>query len=79
MKIQFFSDLHVDVAPIKPIVIPDDVDVVAVAGDVCQGVRNGFVALRKIVPEHIAIVMVAGNHEFYRHSWPDEEIGRAHV
>jgi predicted phosphodiesterase len=72
MKIQFFSDLHVDVAPIKPIVVAADVDVVAVAGDVCQGVRNGFIALRKIVPERIPIVMTAGNHEFYRRAWPEE-------
>jgi len=37
VKIQFFSDLHVDVAPMKLIVVANDVDVVAVAGDVCQG------------------------------------------
>lgn len=72
MKIQFFSDLHVDVHPIKPIVIRKDVDVVAVAGDVCEGTREAFVALRRIVPERIPIVAIAGNHEFYRRCLPDE-------
>jgi hypothetical protein len=72
VKVQFFSDLHVDVAKIKPIVVRDDVDVVAVAGDTCQGIDNAFATLRRIVPERIPIVMVAGNHEFYRRSLPDE-------
>jgi Icc-related predicted phosphoesterase len=66
VKLQILSDLHTDVAPIKPITIGDDVDAVVVAGDTCQGVRHAFVALRRIVPERVPIVMVAGNHEFYR-------------
>lgn len=66
MKIQIFSDLHCDVAAPKPIVIGDDVDVVAVAGDVAEGARNAFVALRRIVREEVPIVFVMGNHEFYR-------------
>jgi Calcineurin-like phosphoesterase len=72
VRVQFFSDLHVDVAKIKPVVVHDDVDVVAVAGDTCQGVVNGFTALRRFVPERIPIVTIAGNHEFYRRSLPDE-------
>ena len=32
MKIQSFSDLHLDVAPIKPITVGKDVDTVVVAG-----------------------------------------------
>jgi hypothetical protein len=72
VRIQFFSDLHVDVAPIKPIVVRNDVDVVAVAGDVCQGTRNAFIALRRIVPERIPVVAIAGNHEFYRRAITDE-------
>jgi predicted phosphodiesterase len=66
MKLQIFSDLHCDVASIKPIAIGRDVDAVVVAGDTCQGARHAFVALRRIVPERIPIIMVAGNHEFYR-------------
>lgn len=66
MKFQFFSDLHCDVAPIKPIVIGEDIDAVVVAGDTSQGARNAFIALRRLVPEGIPIVMVMGNHEPYR-------------
>ena len=66
MKLQIFSDLHCDVAPTKPITVGDGVDAVAVAGDISEGARNSFVALRRIVPEAIPIVFVMGNHEFYR-------------
>ena len=72
MLIQTFSDLHGDVFPHREISIHPDVGAVVVPGDTCQGVRNAFVALRRIVPERIPIVMNAGNHEFYRRAWPAE-------
>jgi Icc-related predicted phosphoesterase len=72
MKIQIFSDLHLDVHPIKPITIAVGVDIVIVAGDTCEGVLRAFEHLRRIVPMHIPIVMVLGNHEFYRRFIPDE-------
>lgn len=72
MKIQVFSDLHVDVSPPPPITIGGDVDLVVVAGDTAQGAHNSFVALRRIVPEKIPIAMVMGNHEFYRRCVPEE-------
>src|SRR6266404_176620 len=72
MRGQIFSDLHLDVYPIKPITIMPGVDLVIVAGDVCEGVLRAFEHLRRIVPMHIPIVMVLGNHEFYRRFIPDE-------
>jgi Icc-related predicted phosphoesterase len=72
MKIQIFSDLHLDVHPIKPITIKPGVDLVIVAGDTCEGVLRAFEHLRRIVPLHIPIVMVLGNHEYYRRFIPDE-------
>jgi hypothetical protein len=66
VKLQIFSDLHCDVAPTRIITVGDDVEAVAVAGDIAEGARNSFVALRRIVPEVIPIVFVMGNHEFYR-------------
>jgi Icc-related predicted phosphoesterase len=66
MKIQIFSDLHLDVHPIKPITIMADVDLVIVAGDTCEGALRAFEHLRRIVPMHIPIIMVMGNHEYYR-------------
>jgi Icc-related predicted phosphoesterase len=80
MKIQIFSDLHVDVLPIKKITIADDVDLVIVAGDTCEGALKAFEHLRRIVPMHITIVMVLGNHEYYRRFIPDElAAARAHA
>ena len=72
MKIQLFSDLHADVAPPKPITVAPDIDAVVVAGDVCQGAEHGFDFVRRIVPLHIPIVAVLGNHEFYGRCLPDE-------
>lgn len=72
MKIQIFSDLHLDVRPIKPIMIMTGVDFVIVAGDTCEGVLRAFEHLRRTVPLHIPIAMVLGNHEYYRRFIPDE-------
>ena len=72
MKLQIFSDLHIDVAPIKSISIADGVDCVIVAGDTCEGALGAFEHLRRIVPVHIPIVMTLGNHEYYRGCIPEE-------
>jgi Icc-related predicted phosphoesterase len=72
MKIQIFSDLHADVAPIKAIVVVPSIDLVVVAGDTCEGVLHAFDYLRQFVPLHIPILMVLGNHEYYRRFVPDE-------
>jgi Icc-related predicted phosphoesterase len=78
MRLQIFSDLHVDVATPQLIGVAADVDAVIVAGDVCQGAGHAFTWLRRIVPMQIPIVMTLGNHEFYRRCWPEEvAIGRA--
>jgi Icc-related predicted phosphoesterase len=66
VKLQVFSDLHCDVAPIKPIAIGEEVDAVLVAGDTCQGARHAFTSLRRLVSERVPIIMIAGNHEYYR-------------
>jgi hypothetical protein len=66
MKLQIFSDLHADVARPRPITVAPDVGAVIVAGDVCEGAENGFVRLRQIVPMQVPIIMVMGNHEYYR-------------
>ncbi|KQY97174.1 metallophosphoesterase [Pseudolabrys sp. Root1462] len=66
MRLQIFSDLHADVARPRPITVAPDVDAVIVAGDVCEGAKNGFARLRQIVPMQVPIIMVMGNHEYYR-------------
>lgn len=72
MKALIFSDLHGDVSPWPTITVGPDVDVVICAGDTCEGAKNAFEALRRIVPERIPIVNVLGNHEHYRRSIIDE-------
>ena len=80
MKAQIFSDPHMDVAPIKQISIAKGVDCVIVAGDTCEGVLRAFEYLRRIVPIEIPIVMVLGNHEYYRRCLPEElALARAHA
>jgi 3',5'-cyclic AMP phosphodiesterase CpdA len=66
VKIQIFSDIHADVAPLKLIVIGPDVDIVVVAGDIAEGAENSFAVLRRIVPGRIPIIFAMGNHEYYR-------------
>jgi Icc-related predicted phosphoesterase len=72
MRIQIFSDLHVDVRPPRPITMAPDIDAVVVAGDTCEGAEHGFAWLRGIVPMQLPIIAVLGNHEYYRSSLPDE-------
>jgi predicted phosphodiesterase len=72
MKIQIFSDLHLNVYPIKPITIVPGVDLVIVAGDVCEGLPRAFEHLRRIVAMDIPLLMVPGNYEFYRKFINDE-------
>lgn len=80
MKVQLFSDLHLDVLPIKPISIVEGVDAVIVAGDVREGAVEAFGNLRRIVPMPIPILMVLGNHEYYRRFVPDKlALGRSRI
>jgi Icc-related predicted phosphoesterase len=72
MRLQIFSDLHGDVSPVRPIVIPPGVDGVIVAGDTCEGADDAFSRLREIVPMQIPIVMTMGNHEYYRRHFAGE-------
>jgi predicted phosphodiesterase len=81
-RLQVFSDLHIDVgrSSSQVMVIPpaaEGVDCVVVAGDTCEGISKGLMALRNAIPSPTPIVTVAGNHEFYRGRWPEEiESGR---
>lgn len=80
VRLHVFSDLHVDVVRRQVPSLPRDADVVVVAGDTCQGVVEGFALLREAFPPDVAVVAVAGNHEFYKSSWVEEiDAGRRHA
>jgi predicted phosphodiesterase len=72
MMLQVMSDLHLGPGsdPVPP--VADGVDLVLVAGDVCEGLVKAVEAMRAAVPDPVAVAMVAGNHEFYGGVWSDE-------
>lgn len=76
MRVQIFSDLHADLHAPKEVIASPDVEAVVVAGDTCQGAESAFMRLRLFVPMQVPIVMVLGNHEYYRRSF-HEELARA--
>lgn len=76
MKIQIFSDLHADVRAPREIIVSPEIGAVVVAGDTCQGAESAFMHLRLSVPMQVPIVMVMGNHEYYRREF-HEELARA--
>jgi Icc-related predicted phosphoesterase len=72
-SIQILSDLHFDVEDVKQSVkLHEQADILVVAGDVCEGLENGFGWLRQRFGQSIEIVTVAGNHSFYRRYYQEE-------
>lgn len=68
MKIWILSDLHRDFDDWAPFYVPD-ADVCVVAGDVGEGLAQSIRWLHHhIARDHMPVVFVAGNHEFYRHA-----------
>jgi predicted phosphodiesterase len=70
MKLLVYSDLHLDLYPLKLQLGSDflkTIDVVVLAGDISEGTR-GLLWARETFPDK-AIVYVDGNHEFYGQNW----------
>lgn len=65
MRINYFSDIHLEFGPLSP---PDnDADIIVAAGDI--GVfRQGVEWLKSIKKP---VIYVAGNHEFYSHEYKE--------
>lgn len=61
MKILILSDLHLEFASFIP--LPEEVDVVILAGDICKK-DLGIYWARETWP-YTEIIYIAGNHEFY--------------
>jgi predicted phosphodiesterase len=72
VKFQVLSDLHVNFAGQKPVKIVDGVDAVVIAGDVVEGAMKSLEWVRNLVPREVRVVMVMGNHEYYRKVLPLE-------
>jgi len=72
MRLWILSDLHRDFGPPwDPPEIPA-ADVAVVAGDVCEGVEASLAWLARTIRPHMRVVLVGGNHEFYRGCLPDD-------
>lgn len=67
MKLWVFSDLHLEIVPLKePLKVPS-ADVCVVAGDVTnKGILPSIDWLVEHIGRHMPVVFVAGNHEFYK-------------
>jgi Calcineurin-like phosphoesterase len=74
MRLQIFSDIHFDVMSGWEAELADDVDVVVVPGDICEGIERGLRWLRRQLGPDVPIVFVAGNHEFYNTIRPQERL-----
>jgi len=67
VRLQIFSDIHLEFAEFEPPTV--DADVVVIAGDLHVGCEG-----RKWIRRYIAekpVIYVLGNHEFYRHTYPN--------
>ncbi|KQP80313.1 metallophosphoesterase [Methylobacterium sp. Leaf117] len=72
MRCWILSDLHREVGtPWNPVAIPR-ADVAVVAGDVGQGLVDTIGWLSATIRPHMRVVLVAGNHEFYRRAFLEE-------
>jgi predicted phosphodiesterase len=66
VRLHVLSDLHLEQQPFAPPEV--DADVVVLAGDVHGGIRG--VQWARSWNHRRPVLYVAGNHEFYGHSWP---------
>jgi 3',5'-cyclic AMP phosphodiesterase CpdA len=67
MRLQVFSDLHLEFGWFEPTI--KNPDVVVLAGDIHQGTAG--VKWAKQFCRDCPVIYVPGNHEFYNHSIPD--------
>jgi len=67
VRLHVFSDIHAEFAEFEPPKV--DADVVVIAGDLHVG-REGRKWIRRYISDR-PVIYVLGNHEFYRHAFPD--------
>jgi predicted phosphodiesterase len=69
-KIQFASDLHIDINTEKAKFLEKEGDILCLVGDICScGSQKGFDLLKLFLTRECRdfekVIYVAGNHEFY--------------
>ena len=73
MKVQIFSDIHLDTGSRGIPKLADGVDLAVCAGDLCQGLTKAVEAMRHAFAE-TEVAMVGGNHEFWTRRSHAEEL-----
>jgi Icc-related predicted phosphoesterase len=67
MKAWILSDLHLEFGRAFDVSVPTDADVAIFAGDILtKGIVPTLGWLASKVPRHVPVILVAGNHEYYR-------------
>ncbi len=61
-KIRVMSDLHLDFQNYD--YVPEDEDILVLAGDIAEGIR-GIAWIARKIPGNIPVLYVLGNHEYY--------------
>ena len=80
MRLQILSDLHLEFHKGLQLDLADGIDALIVAGDICAGTEKGLRYLREQAGPDLAIIALAGNHEFYGRHWQAERaVARVHA
>lgn len=69
MKIQFSSDLHLEMRNSNYRLSKTDADVIVLAGDIHIGLSAVEFAIKESARQNKPVIFIAGNHEFYSHDY----------
>ena len=74
MKIQFCSDLHMEVwkHAFPEITYDDEADVIIFAGDISNNETQAVSYMAELVKKGHTVMYVPGNHEYYRHDYKEQ-------
>jgi Icc-related predicted phosphoesterase len=74
MLLQIASDLHCEFGTPKKFRVEPNIDALILAGDIHtspEGLLKFIAKLRRSIGEELPILIVPGNHEYYRHDFED--------
>jgi len=69
MRVQFCSDLHLEMRDKNYRLNKTDADVIVLAGDIHVGLSAVEFAIKESTLQNKPLILVAGNHEFYSHDY----------
>lgn len=74
MKIQFLSDLHMEVwkNSLPKITFDEDTNVIIFAGDISNDENQALSYMKKLVDQGYVVLYTPGNHEYYKHEYNEQ-------